>query len=257
MSRRSAMKARPAFRISHARADDAAGLVADRGRLRRRLPVRARRALHQRGVVPVDARPSCRRRRCDGDLAARGGAKPGADGGLGIDRRGAAGARDRCRSSLASPSSFPLLGHATWHLYREAIAAELNPQPLAAPRPAERARCGFPGQPVPLAAQGRRMKPVEISHGPDRRSIADRRFACIVGDAAVTVHDEAPVLPAMLERAFDGSLVFGRFLLTNIPSLMWFPTLNALIWRVDLGANDFTMTSRFSVRALRARRAAR
>jgi uncharacterized membrane protein len=31
----------------------------------------------------------------------------------------------------------PLLGHATWHLYRETIEAELNPQPLPprAPRP--------------------------------------------------------------------------------------------------------------------------
>ena len=44
-----------------ARADHAAGLVADRGRLRRRLPVRAGRALHQRGVFPADARSSRQR----------------------------------------------------------------------------------------------------------------------------------------------------------------------------------------------------
>jgi uncharacterized membrane protein len=47
--------------------------------------------VHQRGVVPVDARPSCRRRRCDGDLAARSRTQSRADGGLGIDRRGALG----------------------------------------------------------------------------------------------------------------------------------------------------------------------
>ena len=49
----------------------------------------------------------------------------------------------------------PLLGHATWHLYREVIEAELNPQPLP-PRPHARAAPGggFPGQPVPVAAQG-------------------------------------------------------------------------------------------------------
>ena len=90
--------------FADARADDAAGLVADRGRLRRRLPVRPRGAVHQRGFVPADARPPCRRRRRHGDVAARGRAKSRADGGLGIDRRGAAGRWDRCRSSSALPS---------------------------------------------------------------------------------------------------------------------------------------------------------
>ena len=78
-------------RLRQARADDAAGLVADRRRLRRRLPVRAGGAVRQRGFVPADARPSRRRRRRHGDLAPRGGAQSGADGGMGIDRRGAAG----------------------------------------------------------------------------------------------------------------------------------------------------------------------
>lgn len=32
----------------------------------------------------------------------------------------------------------PLLGHATWHLYRQVIAPELNPQPLPPRRPRER-----------------------------------------------------------------------------------------------------------------------
>ncbi len=52
----------------------------------------------------------------------------------------------------------PLLGHATWHLYRETIEPELNPQPLPPRAPRERrSRRRFPGQPVPLAAQGQRL----------------------------------------------------------------------------------------------------
>ncbi len=88
-----------------ARADDAAGMVADRRRLRRRFPVRRGGAVHQRGFVPADARPSCRRRRCHGDVAARGGAKSGADGGMGIDRRGAAGGGIAAVLPRALPSS--------------------------------------------------------------------------------------------------------------------------------------------------------
>ncbi|MGY4453804.1 hypothetical protein ACVWZR_008464 [Bradyrhizobium sp. i1.3.1] len=57
------------------------------------LPVCACRALHQRRVVPLDARPPCRRVRGDGDVATRRRQEPGADGGLGPDRGGAAGAR--------------------------------------------------------------------------------------------------------------------------------------------------------------------
>ena len=41
---------------------------------------------------PLDARSSRRRRRSDGDVVARRRTKPGTDGGMGIDRRGAAGA---------------------------------------------------------------------------------------------------------------------------------------------------------------------
>src|SRR5258705_8198376 len=105
-----------------ARADDAAGMVADRGRLWRRFPVRRGGAVHQRGLVPVDARPSRRRRRRDGNLAPRGGAESGPDGGLGIDRRGIAGARiaaalprPRRRYSAARPCHLASLsqGHRT------------------------------------------------------------------------------------------------------------------------------------------------
>ena len=39
----------------------------------------------------------------------------------------------------------PLLGHATWHLYRKIIAAELNPQPLPPRRArARRSAADFP-----------------------------------------------------------------------------------------------------------------
>ena len=65
----------------------------------------------------------------------------------------------------------PLLGHATWHLYRETIEPELNPQPLP-PRAHARAQacCRFPGQSVPLAAQGRRIGCTEPDRS-NRRSI--------------------------------------------------------------------------------------
>src|SRR5229473_3176820 len=70
--------------LRRACADDARGMVADRGRLRRRFPVRRGRVVHQRGRIPVDARPARRRRRCHGDIAPCGRAKPGADGGMGL-----------------------------------------------------------------------------------------------------------------------------------------------------------------------------
>ena len=59
--------------------------------MRRRLPVCAGGAVRQRGFVPADARPSRRRRRSHGDIAARGSEEPGADGGMGLDRCAAAG----------------------------------------------------------------------------------------------------------------------------------------------------------------------
>ena len=51
----------------------------------------------------------------------------------------------------------PLLGHATWHLYREtiepnSIRSRFRPAPARA-----KARRGFPGQSVSVAAQGRRI----------------------------------------------------------------------------------------------------
>ena len=54
----------------------------------------------------------------------------------------------------------PLLGHATWHLYRKVIAPDPNQlRPVHAASAARKASgCGFPGQPVSLAAQGRRYR---------------------------------------------------------------------------------------------------
>ena len=49
-------------------------------------PVRGRRVVHQRSFIPADARPSRQRRRCHGNLAARGRTKPCSDGRLGFDR---------------------------------------------------------------------------------------------------------------------------------------------------------------------------
>ena len=68
----------------------------------------------------------------------------------------------------------PLLGHATWHLYREVIAPDPNPRPET-PRPHARAALGggFPGRPVSVAAQGRRIGRIFQTHcrRPTARSI--------------------------------------------------------------------------------------
>ena len=51
----------------------------------------------------------------------------------------------------------PLLGHATWHLYRKVIEPELNPATAAAPSATRKAQAAdFPPF-VPVAAQGRRL----------------------------------------------------------------------------------------------------
>ena len=129
------------------------GMVAHRRWLRRRLPVRPRRTLCQRGVVPDHAGSSRRRRRCDGDLAAGRGAKPRADGRLGIDRRRAAG------GGIVAVLPRPCRRHSA---ARACDLASLSADDrtgtqsaaVAAPRaPRAQARCRFPGQPVPVAAE--------------------------------------------------------------------------------------------------------
>ena len=70
----------------------------------------------------------------------------------------------------------PLLGHATWHLYRKVIAPDPNPRPIP-PRPQRERRpaADFPAALVSVAPQGRRIgRPAQIAHR-DRRSIVDRR----------------------------------------------------------------------------------
>jgi uncharacterized membrane protein len=53
----------------------------------------------------------------------------------------------------------PLLGHATWHLYRKVIAPDPNPRPIP-PRPPRERRfgSGFSGGIVSMAAQDRRIE---------------------------------------------------------------------------------------------------
>ncbi len=66
----------------------------------------------------------------------------------------------------------PLLGHATWHLYRKVIAPDPNLRPDPAPPAARTAPGGrFPGQPVSVAAQGwrRGLKAAEGRFGEGRR----------------------------------------------------------------------------------------
>jgi len=49
----------------------------------------------------------------------------------------------------------PLLGHATWHLYREVIEPELNPQPLPPRPPRERKPAAdFPANLFPWRRRG-------------------------------------------------------------------------------------------------------
>ena len=71
----------------------------------------------------------------------------------------------------------PLLGHATWHLYRETIEPELNPQPLPPRAPRERkSAVDFPGQSVSLAPQiTHRLPTNSVTNPPVGRRPADWR----------------------------------------------------------------------------------
>src|SRR6202048_564422 len=136
-----------------------ARVVADRRRLRRRLPVRGRRAVRQRGFVPADARSSCRRCRRHGDVAARRCAKPGTDGGVGVDRRGAAG------FGIAAALPWPCHRNPAarpCHLASLSQGDRARSQSAADPSPpAARAALGggFPGGLVSMAAQGGGIDP--------------------------------------------------------------------------------------------------
>ena len=80
----------------------------------------------------------------------------------------------------------PLLGHATWHLYRKVIATGSQCAADPAPPAARTALgSGFPGQLVSVAAQGRRIEPQRIGNC---RQTAGRSstggFACEVRASA-------------------------------------------------------------------------
>ena len=122
------------------------------GRLRRRLPVRAGRALHQRGGLPVDARSPRQRRRSDGRPRSGSPRKNPvtiAAWGLIVAALLVAGSLP---FFLGLAVVIPLLGHATWHLYRKVDRdrSQCAPDPAAAAASAQAGR-GLPGQPVPLA----------------------------------------------------------------------------------------------------------
>ena len=141
----------PDFRATCA--DDTAGMVADLRRLRCRFPVRRGGAVHQRGFVPAHARSSYWRRRGHGNVYARGGTKPGADGGMGPDRRRAAGCgiaaglpRPCGRDSPAWPC----------HLASLPRSDRTGSQPAAGPSPPAAPAAfggGFPGSAVSVAPQ--------------------------------------------------------------------------------------------------------
>ena len=72
----------------------------------------------------------------DHHVGAGGRGQPGTDGGLGLDRRGAA--VDRLAAAFIGLAVvMPVLGHATWHLYRKMVDAGSSPRarfPVAACR---------------------------------------------------------------------------------------------------------------------------
>ena len=138
------------------RADDAGRLDAHRRRQPGRPGVRRDRADHQRGVVPDADRP---RRGCGGcaaDVDPGGGGKSGDDGGLGPDRRHAAA--DRVMPAfLGLTVVIPVLGHATWHLYRKAVDAGSSERPnIPPPPPGRRYAADFPANLFPWARERER-----------------------------------------------------------------------------------------------------
>ena len=84
----------------------------------------------------------------------------------------------------------PLLGHATWHLYREVIEPELNPQPLP-PRPPRERRpaADFPANLFPWRRKDGATPDSEsaIYHRPP---VVDRRFAVRKPSPRATIADE-------------------------------------------------------------------
>ena len=76
----------------------------------------------------------------------------------------------------------PLLGHATWHLYREVIAPDPNPRPITPRPPRERrSAADFPAAVVSMAAQGRRLT---AQHPEAIRHVLARSRICLLASRA-------------------------------------------------------------------------
>ena len=136
----------------------------------------------------------------------------------------------------------PVLGHATWHLYRETIEPELNLQPL---HPARRARASprrISRPTVPLAAQG--------THGlhESRDQTAGR-----LSTGGLSIHAAAQRCLELdvnaMARSVTGARRNGSLVLAAVAPNIRCGFDTNVDERVDFGANDI-MTSRFSVRAL-------
>jgi len=99
---------------------DRRGLDNDRGRGRRGFPIRSARAGDQRRIVSAAAGPRDRRRHGGADLGPCRRRKPRSDGPLGAIV--AAGwLSGRYPFFLGLIIIMPVLGHATWHLYRKVV----------------------------------------------------------------------------------------------------------------------------------------
>ncbi len=88
-----------------------------------RVPVRAFSARDQRRVLPHARRPRRQRRHGGAHLGARGHREPADHGAVGHHRRG--GADRRALSFFIGLAVVvPILGHATWHLYRKVVSGD-------------------------------------------------------------------------------------------------------------------------------------
>jgi hypothetical protein len=127
------------------RRSDPSGRPPIRGRLEAhhhrewyRLFVCARGPCDQRGVISAPARPGCRSRRSGPDLAARRRGESDPDGGLGLIVAGLL-VIGSVPFFVGLAVVLPVLGHATWHLYRKVIEPDLSPRPEQ-PGPTRRQR---------------------------------------------------------------------------------------------------------------------
>ncbi len=102
------------------RVHDSCRLDTDRDRSRRRVSVCVAGADDQRRVVSPASRPKGGSRHGHYDIRARGRHKSRPDGAVGTDRRRRAGDRVAAVSARFD-HRLPVLGHATWHLYRRVV----------------------------------------------------------------------------------------------------------------------------------------